>query len=405
MVSASEPIVIVGGGIVGLATALALRGSTPAPEVTVLEKESEVGRHQTGHNSGVIHSGIYYKPGSLKARLCVEGRRRLIAFCADRRIPYELPGKVIVATRPRELPILDEIRRRGQANGIEGIRVLDPEALRALEPHATGIRALHVPTTGIVEYAAVARAFALELVSHGGRIETGAQVLGLRVAASGVTVETTKGPVPASFLVNCAGLQSDTVAQMSGIRPPAQIVPFRGEYFLLRPERRSLVTNLIYPVPNPEMPFLGVHFTRTIHAEIEVGPNAVLALAREGYRRGQLDWGDLTQTLTYPGFPRMVRKFAGTAVVEYFRSLSPSAFTRDLRRLVPELRQDDLIPGGSGVRAQALGPDGRLLDDFVLAESPRAVHVLNAPSPAATASMAIGEHLCGLVRARRAGGS
>ncbi len=328
-----------------------------------------------------------------------------MAFCADARVPYEVTGKVVVATRPRELPILDTIRRRGEANGVDGIRVLDLEALRTLEPHAAGIRALHLPTTGIVEYAVVARAFALELVSLGGRIETGTEVLGLGPASSGVTVETTKGPISADFLVNCAGLQSDTVARKCGTRPRAQIVPFRGEYFRLRPERRFLVRNFIYPVPDPEMPFLGMHFTRTIHAEIEIGPNAVLALAREGYRRGQRDWGDLTQTLTNPGFPRMVRRFAGTAVSEYFRSRSPSAFTRDLRRLVPELTRDDLIPGASGVRAQALGPDGRLLDDFVLAESPPAVHVLNAPSPAATASMAIGEHLSALVRARCAGDS
>ncbi len=405
MVSASKPIVIVGGGIVGLATALALRGSSPDPEVIVLEKESEVGRHQTGHNSGVIHSGIYYKPGSLKARLCVEGRRRLIAFCADHRIPYEVAGKVIVATRPRELPILDEIRQRGEANGVEGIRVVDLKALRALEPHAAGIRALHVPPTGIVEYAAVARAFALELVSLGGRIETGTEFLGLDPASSGLKVETTKGPLAADFLVNCAGLQSDTVARMCGIRPPAQIVPFRGEYFLLRPERRSLVQNLIYPVPDPEMPFLGVHFTRRIRGEIEIGPNAVLALAREGYRRGQLDWRDLAETLTYPGFPPMARRYAGTAMLEYFRSLSPSAFVRDLQRLVPEVKREDLIPGGSGVRAQALSPEGRLLDDFVIAESRRAVHLLNAPSPAATASLAIGEHLAALVGTRWAADS
>lgn len=387
-----DPVVVIGGGIVGLATALAILERREVPLV-VLEKEPDIARHQTGHNSGVIHSGIYYRPGSLKARLCVDGARRLIDFCETHQVPFERCGKLIVATREGERPRLAEIERRAALNGVPGVRRMGPGQVRDLEPSVRCVEALHVPTTGIVDYSAVARAYAAEIARRGGEVRTRTAVVGVESRGSALRVMTAEGPVAATGMVNCAGLHSDRVARWAGVDPPARIVPFRGEYYRLTPSARGLVRGLVYPVPDPDLPFLGVHFTRTIHGEIEAGPNAVPALAREGYSWRDVDWRDVTETLTFAGTPRLLWRYGKTEAAEVFRSLSRGAFLRDLRRMVPGLSDRDLEPGGSGVRAQAVTPDGKLADDFLLADSPGAVHVLNAPSPAATASLAIGEHV------------
>ena len=359
----------------------------------MIEKERDVVQHQTGHNSGVIHSGPYYRPGSLKARLCTEGRGKLLVFCDEHRIRYELCGKVIAAVGEAELPALEEIHRRGLANGVPGLRVLAPGELEELEPNAVATRALLVPSTGIVDYTEVGRAMAAELRSLGVEIVLGAPLLEARREGRGLRVRTPVGSFSARYLVNCAGLYCDRVAVLCGARPPVHILPFRGEYYVLRPSRRSLVHGLLYPVPDPDQPFLGVHFTRRIHGEVEAGPNAVLAFAREGYLRRTLDPMDMASELATPGFFRMARTFWRTGLFEMYRSLSKPAFVQSLQKLVPSIRSDDLQPGGTGVRAQALAPDGRLVDDFVFADSPLALHVLNAPSPAATASLAIGEYV------------
>ena len=398
-VAETDPVVIIGGGIVGLASALALVQRSDPPLV-VLEKEPEVSLHQTGHNSGVIHSGIYYRPGSLKARLCVEGRRRLIEFCDAHRIPYELCGKLIVATRDSERPRLAELERRAAANGIPDVRRLSSSEVREIEPSVRSLEGLHVPATGIVDYRVVSQGYAQEIAAYGGEIRTRTAVTGLRREGDRLHVQTAEGSLRARAVVNCAGLFSDRVARWSGIEPPARIVPFRGEYFRLRADRRSIVRGLVYPVPDPELPFLGVHFTRTIHGEVEAGPNAVPALAREGYTWKEFHWRDVAETLTYRGTPRLLRRYGWTEVAEVHRSLSRAGFVRDLQRMVPSLTEDDLVPGGSGVRAQAVTPDGKLVDDFLIMDSPGAVHVLNAPSPAATASLAIGEYVCDVVRQR-----
>jgi (S)-2-hydroxyglutarate dehydrogenase len=394
-----DPVVVIGGGIVGLATALALAQRVDPP-VLVLEKEAEVAMHQTGHNSGVIHSGIYYRPGSLKARLCVDGRRRLVEFCDAHRIPYELCGKLIVATRDSERPRLAELERRATANGIPGVRRLSATEVGSVEPNVRSVEGLHVPVTGIVDYRVVSNAYAKEIVAHGGEIRTGTPVTGLRTEGHGLRVRTAEGWLSTAAVVNCAGLFSDRVARWSGVEPPARIVPFRGEYYRLRPERRSVVRGLVYPVPDPELPFLGVHFTRTVHGEVEAGPNAVPALAREGYTWGEFRWRDVAETLTYRGTPSLLRRYGRTEAAEVYRSLSRGAFLRDLQRMVPSLSAGDLVPGGSGVRAQAVTPDGKLVDDFLLMDSPGAVHVLNAPSPAATASLAIGEYVADVAHRR-----
>jgi L-2-hydroxyglutarate oxidase LhgO len=390
-------LVVVGGGIVGLATALALTERYPGLGVTVLEKEAEVGAHQTGHNSGVIHDGIYYRPGSLKARLCIEGARRLYAFCEALGLPHARCGKVIVATTPEEVKRLEALHERGRQNGVPGLRRIGPEELRDLEPYAAGLRALHSPAAGIVDYRTVARAMAAALQERGARVMTGARVLGIRrECGEGYLLETVAGDLRARFLVNCAGLYADRVARMAGAEPGVRIIPFRGEYYTLKPDRRHLVRALIYPVPDPGLPFLGVHFTRTVHGEVEAGPNAVLALAREGYSRGRVRPDELWEALTYSGFRALARRHWRLGMYEVYRSISRRAFACSLQRLVPALRTEDLVPGGSGVRAQAVTPDGRLVDDFHVVQGPGALHVLNAPSPAATASLAIGEHLAGL---------
>jgi L-2-hydroxyglutarate oxidase LhgO len=385
---------IVGGGVVGLATALAILASRPGASVVVLEKEGHLAAHQTGHNSGVIHAGLYYKPGSLKAVLCARGRQLLERFCTEHEVPFERCGKVVVATSNDEIPRLEELERRGRANGLAGVRRLTVDELREHEPHAAGVAALFVAETGIVDYRAVTEAYALEIARRGGHVRTGARVLGIeRESDERVVVQSTAGDLRARVLVGCAGLASDRVARMAGLDVDVAIVPFRGEYWTLRRERVGLVKSLIYPVPDPSFPFLGVHFTRRIDGSIEAGPNAVLALAREGYRRTSFDAGDAWDVARFPGFWRMAGRHWRAGLGEQWRSWNKAAFARACARLVPEVGRDDLSPGGAGVRAQALDRKGTLLDDFAMAEAARMVHVLNAPSPAATASLAIGEEI------------
>ena len=393
-------VAIVGGGIVALATARALVERVPRARLAILEKEPRLAQHQTGHNSGVIHSGIYYKPGSYKARLCVEGARLMVEFCAAHGIRVERCGKVIVATRPDELPRLQTLYERGLANGVPGVGLVDAGRVRELEPHATALRGVHSPNTAIVDFKAVAAALARDLAAQGVALETGARVTAIARSTDGLVLHTTRGEWRAQGLVNCAGLHSDAVARLAGAAPGVRIIPFRGEYYFLRPERRHLVRGLIYPVPDPEFPFLGVHFTRTVHGDVEAGPNAVLAFAREGYRFGRVHPGELLATLGYRGFWAMARRYWRTGAYEMYRSLSKGAFVRALQRLVPDLRPEDVSRGGAGVRAQAVSPDGSLVDDFRIVDSPGAIHVLNAPSPAATASLAIGRHVAALAAER-----
>jgi L-2-hydroxyglutarate oxidase LhgO len=395
-VTQSAELAIIGGGIVGLATALALTEANPRLRLIMLEKEAKIASHQTGHNSGVIHSGIYYKPGSLKARTCVDGARRMKQFCDTHGITWEACGKVIVATDERELPRLSNIYERGQANGLSGLKMLTAEEVREYEPNCRAVRAIHVPETGIVDYVQVAGKMADLIQQRGGRILTGAGVTAIRRQGSGLVLETAQGAVEAKYLVNCGGLHSDRAAALMGVTPEVRIIPFRGEYYMLRPERRSLVRGLIYPVPDPEFPFLGVHFTRTIHGDVEAGPNAVLAFAREGYSLGTVRLGEFLGTLGYSGFWHMARKYWRVGAYEMYRSASKAAFVRSLQKLVPRIARGDLERGGAGVRAQAVAPDGSLVDDFKISVTPGAVHVVNAPSPAATASLAIGRHVAAL---------
>jgi L-2-hydroxyglutarate oxidase len=395
-VNQSADIAIVGGGILGLATALSLTERYPQVRVIVLDKESKIATHQTGHNSGVIHSGIYYKPGSLKARLCTEGARLMKAFCTEHDIHWELCGKLIVATDEGELGRLQSIYERGQANGLQGLRVLTGSEVKAYEPNCRAVKALVVPETGIVDYVQVAGKMADLLKRRSVEIMTGAEVTAIRRTGPGLTLETARGTVDSRFLVNCAGLYSDQVARLMGVRPEVRIIPFRGEYYMLRPQRRSLVKNLIYPVPDPEFPFLGVHFTRTVHGDVEAGPNAVLAFAREGYTLGTVRPGEALGMLGYAGFWNMARRYWKMGSYELYRSASKEAFVRSLQKLVPDIRSDDIQRGGAGVRAQAVSPDGSLVDDFRISVIEGAVHVVNAPSPAATASLAIGRHIAGL---------
>jgi len=390
----SYDVAIVGGGLVGLGTAMALSGR--GLKVAVLEAEDRVAAHQSGHNSGVIHSGLYYKPGSLKARLCVEGARALYSFCDEEKIAHQRCGKLVVATHPDELPRLDELERRGTANGLAGVRRVGSEEIRDIEPHAAGIAALHVPETGIADYPAVARAMARRIEARGGRVATGARVQAVRRDGAGLVVETARGVFAASLLINCAGLQADRVARLCGADPGMSILPFRGEYYQLTPERRSLVRGLIYPVPDPRFPFLGVHLTLMVNGGVEAGPNAVLAMKREGYRWRDVSLRDAAGIAAWPGFWRLAARFWRTGAYEVRRSLLKSVFVRDLQRLVPELRPEDLHRAGSGVRAQAVDSKGRLVDDFHIVPGERAIHVLNAPSPAATSSIRIGEEVAAM---------
>jgi (S)-2-hydroxyglutarate dehydrogenase len=391
---------IVGGGIVGLATAHALLARAPGTRVLVLEKEARVAQHQTGHNSGVVHSGLYYRPGSSKARLCVEGSRRMLEFCAAHGVSTRRLGKVIVATAPNEVPRLEALYARGIENGVSGLARLDPSGLRALEPQATGLAALHVPGTAVVDYARVAAALATAIGAAGAEVVCGATFRGVVRRADGLTLLAGSREDRARVLVNCAGLHSDAVARLAGVRPDVRIIPFRGEYYALRPERTDLVRGLIYPVPDPAFPFLGVHFTRTVDGHVEAGPNAVLAFAREGYRLGRVSPGELADMLRYRGFWPMVFRYWRTGLGELARSLRKRAFVAALQRLVPAVQAADLVPGGAGVRAQAVARDGALVDDFRIVTTPDAVHVLNAPSPAATASLAIGDTIAALVTER-----
>ena len=391
MTDSRYSVIIIGGGIVGLGVALEITRRFPQLRLLLLEKEDRVARHQSGHNSGVIHSGVYYKPGSMKARLCVTGAAAMVEFCREHGVEHEVCGKVIVATADDELPRLEELSRRGEANGLSGLRMIGPEELREIEQHAVGMRALVVPSTGITDYAKVSEKYAELISAGGGTVMTSAAATGIRRLADEIVVETTRGAFSTSALINCAGLYSDRICRMSGDDPGMIIVPFRGEYYDLIPERASLVRALIYPVPDPRFPFLGVHFTRRISGKIDAGPNAVLALAREGYRHRDVSVKDLGTALGFPGFWRMARLNWRNGIGEFRRSLSKPLFVRALQRLLPEINEKDLVPGGSGVRAQALKPDGALVDDFHFVPSDRILHVLNVPSPAATASLAIGK--------------
>jgi (S)-2-hydroxyglutarate dehydrogenase len=391
MTDSRYDVIIIGAGVVGLGVALEVARRFPGRRVLVLEKEARVATHQSGHNSGVIHSGVYYKPGSLKARLCVAGAAAMVNFCREHSIPHNICGKVIVATEQEEIPRLHELRKRGEANGLNGLRLIGPEQLREIEPHASGVRALVVPSTGITDYALVSGKYAELISRNGGTILTSAAATSIRRSSSEILVETPRGAFSANSLINCAGLYSDRISRMAGDEPGILIVPFRGEYYDLLPERASLVRSLIYPVPDPRFPFLGVHFTRRITGKVDAGPNAVLALAREGYRHADINLRDLAACLGFPGFWRMASSHWRNALGEWHRSLSKLAFVHALQRLVPKVQDNDLVPGGSGVRAQALKPDGTLVDDFQFVPSARVLHVLNVPSPAATASLSIGK--------------
>lgn len=385
---------VIGAGIVGLATARALLERRPGRSLVVLEAEERPANHQTGNNSGVLHSGLYYRPGSLKATLCARGREALARYCAEKRLPFDRCGKVVVATRPAEVARLEELERRGRENGLVGIERLGPEGLREHEPHVRGLAGLWVPETGILDYRAVAESFADDVRAAGGEVRLRCAAGAMRrESGGGLTIETTGAPVRVRGLVNCAGLQADRVARRAGDRPTIRIVPFRGEYKTLVRERGHLVRGLIYPVPDPRFPFLGVHFTRRVDGTVEAGPNAVLALDRHGYRRGAFSPRDALATFATPGFWRMAARYWRTGLAEEWRSLSGTAFARALAELVPEVRREDLRPAGAGVRAQALDADGTLADDFRIDRGRDALHVLSAPSPAATASLAIGEHL------------
>lgn len=393
-------IAIIGAGIVGLAVGLELTTRHPGARILVLDKEREVASHQTGHNSGVIHSGLYYKPGSLKARLCVEGSAAMVRFCQQNGIPYELCGKVVVAVEDREIPGLQELLRRGRANGVPGLRELNSSQIREIEPHASGICGIHVPGTGITDFKAVASKYAQIIRQNGGEVLTGWGVRRIVRQADAVVLETAGGVVQANFAINCAGLQSDIIAGMAGARLGLQIVPFRGEYYELVPAKQHLIQGLIYPVADPRFPFLGVHFTRRVGGGVEAGPNAVFSFKREGYTRTSFDPGDTLAAALFPGFWKMAARYWQNGLAEMVRSWSKSVFTHALQKLVPELTENDIQPGGAGVRAQALDRSGKLLDDFFFAHQDRFLHVCNVPSPAATASLVIGREIVNTLEAR-----
>lgn len=388
---------IVGAGILGLSTALKLLQKNPGLKVAILEKEAEIATHQTGHNSGVIHSGIYYKPGSLKALNCRSGVKQLYNFLIEKQIPFEKCGKLIVAKEPTELPALDELQRRGTANGVPGLKRLSREEMLEIEPHLTGVAALHSPDTAIVDYVQVAKAYLKEVQALGGELYLSNPLLGSQVTATGVSVETPNRRFEAKTAINCAGFHADRVANMTDASILGnQIIPFRGEYYELKEEKRHLVKGLIYPVPDPRFPFLGVHLSKTIEGRVEAGPNAVLALAREGYRKNQVSLKDCADMLTYSGFWKMAYKYWKVGAYELYRSYSKRAFLHSLQKLIPSLQEADLIPAEAGVRSQVVLPNGALQDDFLIRRSQGWIHVLNAPSPAATASLAIGDHIATL---------
>lgn len=391
MLEQQYDIAIIGGGIVGLATAMELLARYPALKLVVLEKEHELAQHQTGRNSGVIHSGIYYAPGSLKAKACVAGKASLLRFCDEHGVPYELCGKVIVATHEEELPRLEQLYQRGLANGVPGLEMIGLERLREIEPYAVGIKALYSPTTGIVDYGQVAQAYAHEVTSHGGEILLDHEISTIEQRNGRYRLSTPSAIVEARYVIGCAGLYADRVARLSGMLSTPQIVPFRGDYYVLQRERASMVRGMIYPVPDPRFPFLGVHFTRRMNGDVWLGPNAVLAFAREGYRRFDISLGEVWETLRYRGFRRLALRYWRVGLEEMYRDFNKAAFLKALQRYVPDLRIADLLPGPAGVRAQALAPDGTLVDDFVVNHQGGQLHVRNAPSPAATSSLAIAE--------------
>ena len=397
MADRQADLLIIGAGIVGLATALDFTRRFPGKRLLVVEKEDHVAAHQTGHNSGVIHSGIYYRTGSLKARNCVAGCASMKRFCAEHEIPYEECGKLVVATSPDEVPRLHALHERGVANGVERLRMLDRDGFREIEPHADGICALHVPSIGIVDYKLVAAKYAELIERAGGEIALRAKVTGLRDDGDSNIVETTRGSFRASYVINCAGLYSNAITRMAGCTTDLEIIPFRGEYYEVKPEKRHLVRNPIYPVPDPRFPFLGVHFTRHIDGSVEAGPNALLALRREGYVASDVDFSETVEMLQWPGFWKMARRYWKMGAAEQYRAWIKPAFTRALQRMVPELTEDDLVQGGSGVRAQAVDRGGNLLDDFTFVRSKRMIHVCNVPSPAATASLEIGREVVDLL--------
>jgi L-2-hydroxyglutarate oxidase len=384
--------VVIGGGIVGLATAHRLLLDRPGADVTVLEKEPQVAAHQTGHNSGVIHAGVYYAPGSLKATLCRAGSESMVEFCEQHGIPVQVCGKLIVATDDSQLPRLHALHERARGNGLP-VTLLTPAEAAGHEPHVACVAALHVPTTGIVDFAAVCRTLAALVDKAGGQVRLSTRVTRIRGRGGGFVLATTAGEVPADIVINCAGLHADRIARLAGVDPPARIIPFRGEYYELRPQRRDLVRGLIYPVPDPQFPFLGVHLTRMIDGSVHAGPNAVLATAREGYRWGRVNARDVAGILGWPGMWRLARRHLRYGLGEVRRSLSRRRFAAELARLVPQLTAADIVPAGSGVRAQAVRRDGGLVDDFLVVSRPGQLHVLNAPSPAATSSLEIAKHL------------
>ena len=390
----SHDAVIVGGGIVGLATAFRLLEAKPQLKILLLEKESRLAAHQTGNNSGVLHCGLYYKPGSEKARLSVEGLQQMTAFCREHGVAHEICGKIVVATAADELPRLENLWERGHANGLLGLQKLNPAQIREIEPHAAGLAAIRVPQEGIVDYPGVCEKLGELIRQAGGEIKLNTRVEKIISDGGEKVVETSAGNFHAKFVVTCGGLHADRLVQAAGQKPSAKIIPFRGEYYQLKQARQHLVRHLIYPVPDPKFPFLGVHFTRLIHGGVEAGPNAVLAFAREGYKWTDVNLRDLAESLCFPGLWKFLAQYPSLCGYEIYRSLSKAAFTRSLQKLVPEIRADDLETGGAGVRAQAMTSDGKLVEDFHFEEAPGILHVVNAPSPAATASLAIGQTIC-----------
>lgn len=386
-----QDVLVVGGGIVGLATALKVLQKSPGLRVSLIEKENQLARHQTGNNSGVIHSGLYYKPGSLKALNCIHGYKLLIDFCRENDVPFELCGKIVVATDQHQLPLLDNLYKRGLENGLTGLTMLNADQLREYEPHVTGLAGFFVPQTGIVDYRVVAEKYGDVIQALGGEILLNEKVLKVVPDGAGVAVETSKTTYKSKVLVNCAGLYSDKIARLATPDIDVKIIPFRGEYYKLKKDREYLVKNLIYPVPDPNFPFLGVHFTRMMRGGVEAGPNAVLAFGREGYKKSDINLAELAETLRWPGFQKVAGKYWRTGLGEMYRSFSKAAFTNALQKLIPEIQESDLVEGGAGVRAQACDRTGGLVDDFLIYEEKRVVNVCNAPSPAATSSLSIGE--------------
>jgi len=389
-------VVVIGGGIVGLASALKIKEANPKFRVAVIDKEKSIAQHQTGHNSGVIHSGLYYKPGSAKAKNCVDGYNQLVRFCEEEEINFDLCGKIVVATTPEEIPYLHQLTERGEANGLRDMKKLSAEELKEHEPHVAGVEGLFVPQTGIIDYKEVARKYAEKFLHFGGDIFTDNEVKDFKQSGKFVEVITNRQTLITRLVINCTGLHSDRVTKLTGVKPEYRIIPFRGEYYELKPEAQHLVKNLIYPVPDPNFPFLGVHFTRMINGGIEAGPNAVLAYRREGYKKSDIHMGELVGALAYKGFREVAKKYWRTGMGEFYRSYSKSAFTKALQRLLPEIEKKDLQRGGAGVRAQACDREGGLIDDFLIFEKDQFINVGNAPSPAATSSLAIGQHVAQL---------